>query len=508
MSGCMRGAGGRPTYAGVPSGSYNFRVSTTANGEWTEAARWEFSVAPPFYRTPGFITLFVLGIALILAAAWWMRLRAVRSQYALVFAERARVSREIHDTLLQSLAAIGVELETIATELDPAQSPAREGLRRLRRQVGHCLREARESILELRNNSMKPRALVDSLRELAENTTKSKGIRVEFSTTGRPRSSSADTDMQLLRIAQESVNNAVRHGQASQVRITLSFEDDRAVLTVTDDGRGFEPERSRSGARGRRAPRTAHHAGARRPRPWANGHHQQPRPRHDDRDVGAAGGGVAPWARAIRVLCVDDHRLMREGIARIVGVQPDMTVVAQASDGEEAVAQFLRYRPDVTLMDLEMPTMGGVQAIHAIRHHQPDARIVVLTMYHGDEDIHRAIVAGAVGYLLKDTLPDDLIRVIRDVHAGMRAIPPEIAAVLEQRASQATLTSRELQVLELLATGKRNKEIAAALGISGDTASAHIKSIFQKFNVHDRTAALGEALRRGIIQFDELTIDD
>jgi DNA-binding NarL/FixJ family response regulator len=201
----------------------------------------------------------------------------------------------------------------------------------------------------------------------------------------------------------------------------------------------------------------------------------------------------------IRVLCADDHRLMREGIARIVGVQPDMTVVAQASDGEQAVAQFLEHRPDVTLMDLEMPTMGGVQAIQKIRSHQPDARIVVLTMYHGDEDIHRAIAAGAMGYLLKDTLPDDLIRVIRDVHSGRRAIPPEIAAVLEQRASQPTLTFRESQVLELLATGKRNKEIAAALGISGDTASAHIKSIFQKFNVHDRTAALAEGVRRGMI---------
>jgi len=201
----------------------------------------------------------------------------------------------------------------------------------------------------------------------------------------------------------------------------------------------------------------------------------------------------------IRVLCADDHRLMREGIARIVGVQPDMTVVAQASDGEQAVAQFLKYRPDVTLMDLEMPTMTGIQAIQAIRGHQADARIVVLTMYHGDEDIHRAIAAGAMGYLLKDTLPDDLIRVIREVHSGRRAIPPEIAAALEQRASQPTLTFRESQVLELLATGKRNKEIAAALGISGDTASAHIKSIFQKFNVHDRTAALAEALRRGII---------
>ena len=190
---------------------------------------------------------------------------------------------------------------------------------------------------------------------------------------------------------------------------------------------------------------------------------------------------------------------MREGIVRIVGVQPDMTVVAQASDGEQAVEQFLRVRPDVTLMDLEMPTMRGVQAIHAIRRHDPDARIVVLTMYHGDEDIYRAVAAGAVGYLLKDTLPDDLIRVIRDVHAGRRVIPPEIAAALEQRASQPTLTVREFQVLELLATGKRNKEIAASLGISADTASAHVKSIFQKFNVHDRTAALAEALRRGII---------
>jgi two-component system, NarL family, response regulator len=202
---------------------------------------------------------------------------------------------------------------------------------------------------------------------------------------------------------------------------------------------------------------------------------------------------------AIRVLCVDDHRLMREGIARIVGVQPDMTVVAEASNGEEAVEQFLRHDPDVTLMDLQLPTMNGLQAIRAIRSKSADARIIVLTMYHGDEDIYRAIEAGVQGYLLKDTLPDDLIRVIREVHSGQRVLPPEIIAALDQRASQPTLTLRELQVLELLATGKRNKEIAAALGISGDTASAHIKSIFAKFNVHDRTAALAEALRRGMI---------
>lgn len=201
----------------------------------------------------------------------------------------------------------------------------------------------------------------------------------------------------------------------------------------------------------------------------------------------------------IRVLCVDDHRLMREGISRIVDVQPDMTVVAEASNGEEAVEQFVRHRPDVTLMDLQLPRMSGLEAIQAIRQQTPDARIVVLTMYQGEDDIHRALEGGAVGYLLKDTLPDDLTRVIREVHAGQRALSPEIAAAIEQRASQRTLTSRERQVLELLATGKRNKQIAANLGISVDTASAHIKSIFLKFNVHDRTAALAEALRRGIV---------
>jgi DNA-binding NarL/FixJ family response regulator len=202
---------------------------------------------------------------------------------------------------------------------------------------------------------------------------------------------------------------------------------------------------------------------------------------------------------SIRLLVVDDHRLLREGLNRIIGLQPDMAVVAEAANGQEAVEQFKRHNPDVTLMDLQLPIASGLEAIRAIRAHAPDARIVVLTMYQGDEDIHRAFQAGAMGYLLKDAVPDDLIRVIREVHAGQRAVSPDIVAALEARAMQPSLTTRELQVLELLATGKRNKEIAAALGMSGDTASAHIKNIFQKFNVHDRTAAMAEALRRGII---------
>ena len=201
----------------------------------------------------------------------------------------------------------------------------------------------------------------------------------------------------------------------------------------------------------------------------------------------------------IRVLCVDDHPLMREGIVRILGLSNDVTVIAEASDGEEAVDRFIEHRPDVTVMDLQLPRMNGMQAIRSIRQVEPNARIIVLTMYQGDEDIYQALQLGAVGYLLKDTVPENLLRVIREVHGGQRSIPPDVAAKLEARTTHRFLTTRELEVLELLGRGMRNKEVAAELGIRVDTARAHIKSILAKFNVHDRTAALAEALRRGLI---------
>jgi DNA-binding NarL/FixJ family response regulator len=204
-------------------------------------------------------------------------------------------------------------------------------------------------------------------------------------------------------------------------------------------------------------------------------------------------------AGTIRVMCVDDHRLMREGISRIVDVQPDMEVIAEASNGEQAVAQFQAHRPDVTLLDLQLPVMNGLEALRVIRERDNTARIVVLTMYQGDEDIYRAFANGAMGYVLKDMIPDDLIHVIREVHAGRPTVLPEIQRVLDRRAAHPVLTMRERQVLELLAGGMRNKEIGATLGITADTTGAHVKSIYAKFGVHDRTAALAEALRRGII---------
>ncbi len=201
----------------------------------------------------------------------------------------------------------------------------------------------------------------------------------------------------------------------------------------------------------------------------------------------------------IRVLCVDDHRLMREGITRIIGLEQGIEVVAQAATGEEAVGQFIQHQPDVTLMDLQLPQMNGLQAIRAILAERSDARVVVLTMYQGDEDIYRALEAGAVGYLLKDTLPEDLIRVIREVHSGARPIPPDVARLLAARKDHQALSAREIEVIRLLSTGLRDKEIAYELGITQRTAQAHIRSIFAKLEVHDRTAAVAVAAKRGIV---------
>lgn len=201
----------------------------------------------------------------------------------------------------------------------------------------------------------------------------------------------------------------------------------------------------------------------------------------------------------IRVLCVDDHRIVREGLVLIVNRQPDMQVVGSASSGEESVDLFEKLRPDITLMDLQLGVMSGVDAIRAIRKQAASARIVVLTMYQGDEDIYRALQAGASTYLLKDTLSDDLVRVVREVHAGKHPVMPDVEARLAERASNPTLTPREIQVIELVSQGMRNKELASALGISEETAHVHVRNILTKLKVKDRSAAITVALRRGII---------
>jgi DNA-binding NarL/FixJ family response regulator len=205
-------------------------------------------------------------------------------------------------------------------------------------------------------------------------------------------------------------------------------------------------------------------------------------------------------SRTIRILAVDDHPVLREGIVAILAGESDMAVVAEASDGREAIEQFRTHRPDITLMDLQMPVMSGSDAILAIRREFPGARIIVLTTYSGDAQADRAFKAGACGYLLKSMLRKELVETIRAVHAGRKRIPPEIAVELAEHHADDALTEREIDVLRQVASGNANKIIADNLEISEETVKAHMRKILSKLGANDRTHAVAIALKRGIIE--------
>lgn len=204
--------------------------------------------------------------------------------------------------------------------------------------------------------------------------------------------------------------------------------------------------------------------------------------------------------KPIRVLTVDDHALLREGIAALVNTEPDMTLVAEASTGQEAIEQFRVHRPDVTLMDLQMPGLNGIEAIINICGEFPNARIIVLTTYSGDMQVLRALRAGARGYILKGHVHRELLETIRAVHAGKKRIPPEVAAELADHAGDEGLTAREINVLRLIAAGNANKLIADQLSISEETVKSHITNILSKLGANDRTHAVTIGLKRGIIE--------
>jgi DNA-binding NarL/FixJ family response regulator len=202
----------------------------------------------------------------------------------------------------------------------------------------------------------------------------------------------------------------------------------------------------------------------------------------------------------IRILTVDDHALLREGIAALVNAECDMKLVAEASNGQEAIEQFRLHRPDVTLMDLHMPALNGIEAVIGIRTEFPNARIIVLTTYTGDVQVLRALRAGARAYLLKGHVHRELLETIRAVHAGKKRIPPEIAAELADHAAEDELSSREIDVLRLIASGNANKNIADQLLISEETVKSHVTNILSKLEANDRTHAVTIALKRGIIE--------
>jgi len=228
------------SYTRLPAGRYRLKVSATYDGIWTDGDSWEFTVAQPFYLSAWFLALGGLMTAAVVAGAWWLRIRTVRQRYALVFAERARVSREIHDTLLQNLAAIGMELEAVVRQLDPRSSGA-EALRRLQHQAAHSMKEARDLVVALRRTEIsKAPGLVETLRRMFDHTAATRGVNVSLNVEGPAPRCSADVELQLMRICQEAVNNAVVHGGASAIDIVLASRGTEITLRVSDNGCGFD----------------------------------------------------------------------------------------------------------------------------------------------------------------------------------------------------------------------------------------------------------------------------
>ena len=333
-------------------------------------------------------------------------------------------------------------------------------------------------------------------------------------------------EREIVGIVQEALTNAVRHSRARRITIRAATAQSVGVrLSIADDGRGM--------VRDAAVVRLRHdeHAGARRSHRRIADHRDGPAQRHRDRprlgSVGAADTGACrqltafPVVSAFRrtaespakaghydgattaragVLLVDDHALFRTGVAKIINQEPDLRVVAEAGNGVDAVDAYVRHRPDVTLLDLRMPVMEGVEVVRRIREHDPAARVIVLTTYDTDDEISQALKAGAKAYALKDITAEQLVGCIRDVLAGKTYIAPAAAAKLAETVTRVQLTPRELSALRLLADGKANKEIASELDISERTVKTHLEHLFAKLGVTSRTEAVKIATRRGLVR--------
>ena len=417
----------------------------------------------------------------------------------------------------------------VAADRLPDDSPAKTSLARVLDLMGRVIEEGRNAVSGLRSSSGAPGDLEEAFAGIQQELDATAHTEYRVIVEGRPRPLAPMIRDEVYRIGREALANAFRHSGGRNVELELDYAASGVTLLVRDNGRGIDERVLRVGRRrtlgpagnaracradwralqrldprrrghGSQSPRAGRHRLLQRARTTAlalAAAQTAPRRRGPRREQG--GTTVTDQPR-IRVFSVDDHPLLREGLAAIVNSQPDMAMVAQASTGRDAVVQFRDVRPDVTLMDLRLPDISGIDAMIAIRHELPDARIVMLTTFEGDVEIQRALAAGARGYVLKTMPPKELVEVVRQVHAGRKRIPHEVATQLAEHMSDEPLTPREVDVLRHLAGGNRNRDIAARLSISEETVKVHVKHLMEKLGASDRTQAVAIAVRRGIIQ--------
>lgn len=429
------------------------------------------------------------------------------AQQAAVMKERNRMACEFHDTLAQTLTGIVVHQEAAKSSLtleEPTtqQSEAQQHITRTLALARDGLAEARRSVWALRPGALEHADICDAFRALIRRIAADTNLQTECRIQGTPFTLPLEVEGNLLRIGQEAITNVLKHAGANLLSVRLVFAPDSLQLVVQDDGQGFESAQQTASGFGlvsmsERARSIGAHLSV----------------------TSTAGQGTEvkvvvllsqtnnqltmssqPNAneQLTRILIADDHPVVREGVAALLEREPDLTVIAQASNGKEAVELFRIHQPDIGLIDLRMPQMGGVEAIIAILAEEPDACLVVLTTYDSDEDIYRGLRAGAKGYLLKDAPREQLLECIRSVHQGQSYIPSEVGAKLVERMNSPQLSERERDVLCLMALGKSNQEIGTDLGITLGTVKSHVNKLLHKLQVTDRTQAVLMALKRGI----------
>ena len=460
-------------------------------------------------------TAVMIGMLALVAVAGgsWVRTSGnrKRQEYQAVLNERSRLGRELHDTLEQGLAGIGLQLEAVAGSMHTAPDTARQALDVAKQMLQYSQEEARRSVMDLRSQALESRDLAGALTDVARQMTL--GTRGARRGARRRRAAPA----RRRRGTPSAAHRARSPDQCRQARRRAQRRY-RAGLPAGGNRAHRAGRRVRVWRRIRTKARAATSAC------WASANASTrlvvcwrssggpgagtrlavtiPAERRDVRDAVPSGLGES-WTQ-LRIMLVDDHYLVRMGLRSVLALEPDMTICAEAANGEQARALFGKNGPTSRLMDLRLPGMNGAATTQEIRTEFPDARIVMISTYVGDEEIYGALHAGAMGYLVKIGPARRTDAAIRKAAAGQRHIPPEVAERLADRVTRSELSARELDVLRLLVSGRRNREIANALAITEGTVKLHVSSILGKLGAVDRTEAVTIALQRGIVQLDSV----